>query len=360
MRIAVRAALVLVAGVTLLSPVRAAEPPLTPGAAAFLVLEPKGESSVARIEAALADADATVRAVAARVAGAAAPAGGCAALKAAFEKEKDAEAAREESRAMAALCGEAAVPDVAAGGPARPRLTVKDSRGELRPVADRAPLLRTVTDLPRGVALGVARAAGCSLTRASLAFAEITFRPQGVPGSINPRLMPGDEACRKTALVLFGLSRSAGDSPSPAGTPDRLAVVLDADALAAMDEAPADAPAPRAVEGGVKEPKEVRRVKPAYPESLRRQRLEGAAVLTARIDREGRVADVRVVEPAGTLATLSRDGTSLDLEALRAVALWRYDPARLDGQPVPVVLSVRISWAVSGPGMGAPDASMRR
>jgi TonB family protein len=220
--------------------------------------------------------------------------------------------------------------------------------------------VRTVADLPRGVALGVAREARCPLTDASLALAEITFRPQGVPASISPRLMPGDEACRKTALVLFGLSRAAADSIPPAGTADRLAVVLDADALAATDEAPVDAPEPRAVEGGVKEPKEVRRVKPAYPESLRRQRLEGASVLTARIDREGRIADLRVAEPAGTLATLGRDGTSLDLEALRAVARWRYEPAFLDGQPVPVLLSVSISWAVSGQGMAAPDASMRR
>ncbi len=360
MRLAVRAGFALVAGAALSRPVRAAEAPLTPGAAAFLVLEPKGEASAAKIASALLDPDAAVRAVAARVAGAAAPAGGCEALKAAFEKEKEAEAAREETRAISALCSEAAVPDAAAAGPTRPRPTVKEGKGEPRPVADRPPLVRTVTDLPRGAALGVARAAGCSLTRASLAFAEIAFRPQGVPRSINPRLMPGDEACRKTALVLFGLSRSVPDSPPPAGTPDRLAVVLDPDALAAMDEASADAPVPRLVEGGVKEPKEVRRVKPAYPESLRRQRLQGAAVLTARIDREGRVADVRVVEPAGTLDTLTRDGTSLDLEALRAVALWRYEPARLDGEPVPVLLSVRITWAVSGTGMGSPDASMRR
>jgi len=359
MRLPACARLFLAAGAALSSSARAAEPPRTPAGIAFLVLEPKGEASAAAIAAALSDSDAAVRATAARVAGAAAPAGGCAALKTALENEKDAEAAREESRGIAALCGEAGAPDAPAEPP-RPRLTVKEGKGESRPVADRAPLVRTVTDLPRGVAPSVARVAGCSLTRGSLAFAEIAFRPQGVPGSISPRLMPGDAACSKVALVLFGLSRSAADAAPPAGTPDRLAVVFDADAFAAMDEAPVGAPAPRAVGTGVAEPKEIRRVKPAYPESLRRQRLQGAAVLTARIDREGRVADVRVVEPAGTLETLGRDGTSLDLEALRAVALWRYDPARLDGQPVPVLLSVRISWVVSGMGMGSPDGSTRR
>ena len=101
-------------------------------------------------------------------------------------------------------------------------------------------------------------------------------------------------------------------------------------------------------------------MKPEYPESFRRARLSGTVILTARIDTQGLVKDVRVVEPAGTLAMILRDGTTLDLEALRSVARWRYEPARLAGIPVPVFLTVQISFSVSNVGMPPSSPSMRR
>ena len=543
----------------------AAEPPLSPGTTALLVLEPPGEAAAAKIAASLASDDAGVRGAAARVAGARAPAGGCVALKAALDTERDPEAAREEIRGAASLCADApafltgklatlpaplrvevgyalarrlgldagplafgvlrpsleALPvaerffriaargapenatalalmaagagdagafraiarnsyrdgvlpspealrtaiasptdeiaaasawlaalanagrpaaeraawatlparesadsdalfaldvlrRVAGGAPplaapwldalragapvgldevpathpvfpfltgeekvvlaarkaprsasralARPRAAVKTGRGEPRPVAERAPLVRTVTDLPRGVAAGVAQAAGCSLSNPFLALAEITFRPNGTPEAVNPRFMPADSGCRKAALALFALSLPPGDYVPPPGIPDRLAVVFDAAALTAIDEDSVGTPEALTIApgGSVTEPKEVRRVKPEYPESLRRARLSGTVILTARIDTQGLVKDVRVVEPAGTLAMILRDGTTLDLEALRSVARWRYEPARLAGIPVPVFLTVQISFSVSNVGMPPSSPSMRR
>lgn len=243
---------------------------------------------------------------------------------------------------------------------ARPRTVVKQGRGDPRPVTERAPLVRTVTDLPRGVAAGVAQVSGCSPSIPAIALAEVTFRPNGTPEAVKPLFMPADTGCRRTALALFALSLPPGDYVPPAGAPDRLAVVFDPDALDAIDEDAVDTPDVRTIMRGgpVAEPKEIRRVKPEYPESLRRARQEGVVVLTARIDTQGRVKDVRIVEPAGTLAALQRDGTTLDLEALRSVARWRYEPARLAGIPVPVLLTTTVSFSVSGAGMPLSSPSM--
>ena len=230
----------------------------------------------------------------------------------------------------------------------RVRWVMRTGRGQdARPVVERLPLLRTVTDLPRGAATGVAKITRCSLARASFALADVTFRPIGTPEGVKLRFLTGDSACRRTALALFALSIPPGDYLPPAGSAETLAVVFDADALAATDEEPVGTPDARAVGPGtgVKEPKETRRLKPEYPEALRRLHMGGAALLTARIDREGRVKDVRVVEPAGTLATVARDGTSLDVEAVRSLVQWRYEPARVDGVAVPVLLSVTVSWS---------------
>ena len=67
----------------------------------------------------------------------------------------------------------------------------------------------------------------------------------------------------------------------------------------------------------------------------------------------------RVGAVIGTLATVARDGTSLDLEAVRSIARWRYEPARVDGSSVPVLLAVRLTWTLSSFPMPS-NPSMRR
>jgi TonB family protein len=352
---------VVAVGVALSVSARAEEAPaqLSPGRVALLVLEPPAAASATLVEA-LKSSDASVRSAAARVLAATSAPIGCEALEAALASEENPEARREDTRGIAALCRNA--PSRETPLP-RADLVVRVGREGSRPVANRPPLVRSVTDLPRGVALGAAKAAGCGLEVGAIAVVEVKLRPQGTPENVKPLVLPPGSACRKAALALAALSRLPRDLAPPPDATERLVIVFDADALLAADEAPVGAPEPLAIRPGsggpVAEPKETLRVKPAYPDSLRRLRLEGTAVLTARIDREGRVADLRVIEPAGSLATANRDGTTLDLEAVRAVARWRYEPARLDGEPVPVLLAVAVSWSVSSTGVG-PSAPTRR
>ena len=58
-------------------------------------------------------------------------------------------------------------------------------------------------------------------------------------------------------------------------------------------------------------------------------------ILEAIIDRDGTVADVKVLRSAGAL---------LDREALLAVRQWRYKPLLLNGQRERFILTVTLSF----------------
>ena len=94
---------------------------------------------------------------------------------------------------------------------------------------------------------------------------------------------------------------------------------------------------PMRVGGEVKEPIEISRVRPQYPEAARKARMQGVVILEAIITKEGSVADVRVLRGINPL---------LDNAAMRAVQQWKYKPATFNGRPVPVYLTVTVTFTL--------------
>jgi protein TonB len=90
------------------------------------------------------------------------------------------------------------------------------------------------------------------------------------------------------------------------------------------------------VGGRVQPPAKLRHVAPAYPELARRARQQGRVVLECTIDADGRVVDARVL----------RGVPLLDQAALDAVRQWVYAPTLLNGTPVPVVMSVTVTFVL--------------
>ena len=74
--------------------------------------------------------------------------------------------------------------------------------------------------------------------------------------------------------------------------------------------------------GQIETPELVHRVEPFYPPLAVSAHLEGIVILEAIVDRDGTVAEVKVLRSAGAL---------LDREALLAVRQWRYKPLLLNG-----------------------------
>jgi protein TonB len=91
---------------------------------------------------------------------------------------------------------------------------------------------------------------------------------------------------------------------------------------------------PIRVHAGMQAPKKIADVTPVYPSIAQTVRVEGVVILEAVIDARGNVTSVEVL----------RSIPLLDRAAIDAVRQWRYTPALLNGQAVPVVVTVTVRF----------------
>ena len=94
--------------------------------------------------------------------------------------------------------------------------------------------------------------------------------------------------------------------------------------------------APVRVGGTISRPERIHYVAPEYPALARAARREGTVILEAVLDTDGSVREARVLRPMPLL----------DEAALEAVRQWRFTPTLLNGEPVPVVLTVTVVFSL--------------
>ena len=125
------------------------------------------------------------------------------------------------------------------------------------------------------------------------------------------------------------------DSASSIGTVD---TGIPGGALGGVEGGMPGAPTaePIRVGGEVQPPKKVKDVRPEYPAMARNARVEGTVILEAVIDSRGVVADVRVLKSIPLL----------DDAAVEAVKKWRYQATLLNGEAVPVVMTVTVNFGL--------------
>lgn len=117
--------------------------------------------------------------------------------------------------------------------------------------------------------------------------------------------------------------------------------VLGTDAIAGSAPPP---PPPPPVQGpihlhsGIRAPQKIVDVAPVYPAFAQQARKEGVVILETVIDAHGGVESVRVL----------RSVALLDQAAVDAVRQWRFTPALLNGQAVPVVMTVTVNFTLQG------------
>jgi periplasmic protein TonB len=104
--------------------------------------------------------------------------------------------------------------------------------------------------------------------------------------------------------------------------------------------APPDPPsapvAPVPVGGKIKPPTKIKDVRPVYPGIAQAARVEGLVIIETTISPTGRVMD----------AKLLRSIPLLDAAALDAVRQWEFTPTLLNGNPVPVVMTVTVNFTL--------------
>ncbi len=99
---------------------------------------------------------------------------------------------------------------------------------------------------------------------------------------------------------------------------------------------PREPPAPVRVGGLVRAPQKIKDAAPRYPAIAQAAGVQGRVILEAVISEEGAVRDVRVL----------RSEPLLDDAAVDAVRQWRFTPTLLNGQPVPVVMTVTVAFSL--------------
>jgi TonB family protein len=87
--------------------------------------------------------------------------------------------------------------------------------------------------------------------------------------------------------------------------------------------------------GGVSQPVPISTPEAEFSDEARRQKYEGVCVISMIIDAQGNPQSPRVVQ---------RLGMGLDEKALQAVMKYRFKPARKDGKPVAVRISVMVNF----------------
>jgi len=153
-----------------------------------------------------------------------------------------------------------------------------------------------------------------------------------------PREIPRDEGVASAASALDSAPATGVAGGEPGGVAGGVPGGVVGGVLGGVPKEPPPPPdKPVRVGGQIKAPRKVRDQAPAYPEVAKQARVEGVVVLEAVISPAGRVTEVKVL----------RGSPLLDDAAVNAVKSWAYTPTLLNGVPVPVVMTVTVSFKLS-------------
>jgi protein TonB len=86
-------------------------------------------------------------------------------------------------------------------------------------------------------------------------------------------------------------------------------------------------------------PRVVHEQRPQYTREAMRRRIQGAVLVEAMVDADGKVSNAKVIR--------SLDPEfGLDREALAAAKKWRFTPGTRDGRPVPVLVMIELAFTL--------------
>lgn len=165
----------------------------------------------------------------------------------------------------------------------------------------------------------------------------IDHAPPAIPGEILRQTL---EVPHEGGPAPFGWERGmAGPGIAFQAAGDRSAIAELMAGLQPREMSPPQRPArpdPIPVVSSLQASKLIYKVSPVYPDLARATRTAGTVELEAIIDEEGNVSNLAVV-----------GGHPLLVEAAKeAVRQWKYSPTILNGEPVPVLARIRVTFRI--------------
>jgi TonB family protein len=115
-------------------------------------------------------------------------------------------------------------------------------------------------------------------------------------------------------------------------------------AVLCLVSSPIAASAPQVAESGVYKPGPgvsapilVKEVKPQYTAEAKDTKIQGSVILECVVQPDGTIGEVRVTKALNP---------GLDQEAIKAVRQWRFKPGTKDGKPVPVLVTLEMTFTL--------------
>jgi len=210
-----------------------------------------------------------------------------------------------------------------------------DATANEPPAGSRSRLVRPLTS---GVLADVLAIAGCRPRPDQVLEFDVRYRPSGQPRNISTPIMLAEATaeCQQAAMLLAALDVAPGDGPVPAERSDLVIIGLRPDDIECKRAPLTLSPRPTPPTNFVLAPRKIRNVTPVFPADLLEQQIQGRVIVEAVISVEGCVTEAMVVRSTNH---------GFDASALTAVSQWRYEPALLNGTPVPVVMTVTTNYA---------------
>jgi protein TonB len=152
---------------------------------------------------------------------------------------------------------------------------------------------------------------------------------------MQPRAIPKDVAVFKEAeLPPDVINNDTNQSGVFGGIPGQ--GIIGGTGPAIAPPKPAAAPARIKQGGEVTAASIISQTRPVYPSLARQARIQGAVVLHAIIDKDGKVAQLEIVSGHPLLVQ----------SALDAVKQWRYKATQLNGEPVEVDTTIQVTFTM--------------
>ena len=122
--------------------------------------------------------------------------------------------------------------------------------------------------------------------------------------------------------------------PPPPPPPPTVPPTVSADPIPQAFQTLVDQLHPVRVGANLKVPEKIADVRPVYPADAQAAGVRGVVIVEALIDRDGNVADARIL----------RSIPMLDEAALDAVKQWRFVPTLLNGEPTAILMTATVNF----------------
>ncbi len=204
----------------------------------------------------------------------------------------------------------------------------------------------------RQVRVAFAVAVGLHLVLFSLQLPEMTAEVQAAtpkplfavkPTPFRPPEPDTRETLPRETPVKVPVPDPTPDELEPLVSPTRIEVPIELSVSDPLPSLPGPPPEPEPerpllVGGPVQPPVRVYSPPPRYTEIARKARIQGSVIVSAVIDKEGRVARAEVLKalPMG-----------LDRAAIDAISEWTFEPATLRGEPVAVFYNLTVHFKLN-------------